>query len=310
MAEGLKMFYARDARNINSHIPVADIKESERDRLICEFCPAKISWVKAHKRNGKNISAFLRLQKNEEHTFDCKNSVKSAITSLVAHSHNIEDGKLLLEAQDSAFIFRMNVLIEASAALRKASFTPDEETDSEEKARKRIRYKKTEKRLADYFNTAAGIAKIRAKIEESSDKKTLSDLVKIDYNGKKISWNDFFYDEDRYPILLKKAAKIAHPVAILITVKKAREHINTERSNFYALKGELCTLEHEDKSKEFFAPSLTCNDTTFFENLGAKDEIIVIGKVRPTTNHWGEGKIYKNLNINVFNKKQITRLKD
>ncbi|AFM58334.1 hypothetical protein JW319_22190 [Enterobacter cloacae subsp. cloacae] len=310
MAEGLKMFYARDARNIHSHIPVADIKESERDRLICEFCPAKISWVKAHKRNGKNISAFLRLQKNEEHTFDCKNSVKSAITSLVAHSQNIEDGKLLLEAQDSAFIFRMNVLIEASAALRKASFTPDEEADSEEKARKRIRYKKTEKRLADYFNTAAGIAKIRAKIEESSDKKTLSDLVKIDYNGKKISWNDFFYDEDRYPILFKKAEKIAHPVAILITVKQAQKHINTERGSFCSLKGELCTLEHEDKSKEFFAPGLTCNDTTFFENLGAKDEIIVIGKVRPTIKQWGEGKIFKNLNINVFNKKQITRLKD
>ncbi|MEP8985023.1 hypothetical protein [Enterobacter cloacae] len=310
MAEGLKMFYARDARNIHSHIPVANIKESERDRLICEFCPAKISWVKAHKRNGKNISAFLRLQKNEEHTFDCKNSVKSAITSLVAHSQNIEDGKLLLEAQDSAFIFRMNVLIEASAALRKASFTPDEEADSEEKARKRIRYKKTEKRLADYFNTAAGIAKIRAKIEESSDKKTLSDLVKIDYNGKKISWNDFFYDEDRYPILFKKAEKIAHPVAILITVKQAQKHINTERGSFCSLKGELCTLEHEDKSKEFFAPGLTCNDTTFFENLGAKDEIIVIGKVRPTIKQWGEGKIFKNLNINVFNKKQITRLKD
>lgn len=310
MAEGLKMFYARDARNIHSHIPVADIKESERDRLICEFCPAKISWVKAHKRNGKNISAFLRLQKNEEHTFDCKNSVKSAITSLVAHSQNIEDGKLLLEAQDSAFIFRMNVLIEASAALRKASFTPDEEADSEEKARKRIRYKKTEKRLADYFNTAAGIAKIRAKIEESSDKKTLSDLVKMDYNGKKISWNDFFYDEDRYPILFKKAEKIAHPVAILITVKQAQKHINTERGSFCSLKGELCTLEHEDKSKEFFAPGLTCNDTTFFENLGAKDEIIVIGKVRPTIKQWGEGKIFKNLNINVFNKKQITRLKD
>lgn len=310
MAEGLKMFYARDERNINSHIPVADIKESDREGLICEFCPAKISWVKAHKRNGKNISAFLRLQKNEEHTFNCKNNVKSAITSLVAHSQNIEDGKLLLEAQDSAFIFRMNVLIEASAALRKTSFTSEEEADPEEKARKRIRYKKTEKHLADYFNTATGIAKIRAKIEESSDKKALAELVQIDYNGKKISWNDFFYDEDRYPILFKKAEKTAHPVAILITVKQAQKHINTERSHFYSLKGELCTLEHEDRSKEFFAPSLTCNDTTFFENLEAKDEIIVVGNVRTTTNHWGEGKTFKNLNFNIFNKKQITRLKD
>ena len=46
-------------------------------------------------------------------------------------------------------------------------------------------------------------------------------------NGKKISWNDFFYDEDRYPIFLKKTDKITHPVAILITVKEAQKHINT-----------------------------------------------------------------------------------
>jgi hypothetical protein len=131
----------------------------------------------------------------------------------------------------------MNVLIEASADLRKASFIPEEEADPEEKARKRIRYKKTEKRLADYFNTAAGIAKIRAKIEESSDKKTLSDLVKIDYNGKKISWNDFFYDEDRYPILFKKAAKITYPVAILITVKK--------RENTLIMKGIISSPSKE-----------------------------------------------------------------
>ena len=310
MAEGLKMFYARYERNIHLRIPVEEIKESNREGLICEFCPAKISWVTPHQRHGKNISAFLRLQRNEQHTSNCKNSVKSAITSLVAHSQNIEDGKLLLEEQDSAFIFRMNVLIEASTALRQTRFTPEEEADPDEKARKRIRYKKTEKRLADYFNTATGIAKIRAKIEESSDKKALSELVKIDYNGKKISWNDFFYDEDRYPVLFKKAEKINHPVAILLTVKQAQKHINTEKRNFYSLKGEVCTLEHDDKTKDFFAPNLTCNDTTFFENLDAKDEIIVVGNVRATTNRWGEGKIFKNLNFNVYNKKQITRLKD
>ncbi|MCM7513953.1 type I restriction-modification system subunit M N-terminal domain-containing protein [Enterobacter hormaechei] len=145
---------------------------------------------------------------------------------------------------------------------------------------------------------------------ESHRKKMFADEEQKCCNGKKISWNDFFYDEDRYPVLFKKADKITHPVAILITVKDAQKHINTEKSNFYSLKGELCTLEHEDKSKEFFAPGLTCNDTTFFEKLEAKDEIIVIGKVRPIIKQWSEGKIFKNLNINVFNKKQITRLKD
>ena len=55
MAEGLKMFYARHERATHARIPVADIQESEREGLICGFCPARISWVKAHKRNGKNL---------------------------------------------------------------------------------------------------------------------------------------------------------------------------------------------------------------------------------------------------------------
>lgn len=310
MAEGLKMFYARHERATHARIPVAEIKESDREGLICEFCPAKISWVKAHKRNGKNISAFLRLQKHEHHASGCDNNVKSAITALVAHSQNIEDGQLLINTKGSIVIFRMNVLIEACANARKAKLSMDEGSTPEEKAHKRVRYQKTDKRLTDYFNTAAGIARIRARIEESSDKKTLSERVKIDCNGKQISWNDFFYDEDRYPILFKKAAKITHPVAILLTAKNQQKHITTERSDFYSLNGEVCTLENNDNTKEYFSPNLTCNDPAFFNRFHAQDELIVIGYVRTTTKPWTEGKIFKNLHFNIINKKQITRLKN
>lgn len=310
MAEGLKMFYARHERAIHTPISVAEIQESDREGLICQFCPAKISWVKAHKRNGKNISAFLRLQKNEHHASDCGNTVKSAVTTLVAHSQNIENGKLLIDANDSIFVFRMNVLIEAGTSVRKARLSLDEECTPEEKARKRVRYQKTEKRLTDYFNTAIGIAKIRARIEESRDKKALSELIKIDYNGKEISWNDFFYEEDRYPILFKNAEKIRHPVAILSTVKHQQKHIKTERSEFYSLNGEVCILENTDNTKDYFSPNLTCNDPMIFEKFHAQDELIIIGNVRTTTKTWTEKKIFKNLNFNIINNKQITRLKD
>lgn len=310
MAEGLKMFYARQERATHTPIPVAEIQEGDRDGLICQFCPAKISWVKAHKRNGKNISAFLRLQKNEHHASGCDNNVKSAITTLVAHSQNIEDGQLLIDTNDSIFVFRMNVLIEAYASARKARMSLNEESTPEEKARKRVRYQKTEKRLTDYFNTATGIARIRARIEESGDKKSLSELIKIDFNGKKISWNDFFYEEDRYPILFKKADKINHPVAILLTIKNQQKHIKTERSDFYSLNGEVCILENTDHTKDYFSPNLTCNDPTFFDKFHPQDELIIIGNVRTTTKPWSEGKIFKNLNFNIINKKQITRLKD
>lgn len=305
MAEGLKMFHARQVRYNNRRISVSDIDNNDREGLICEFCAAKISWVKAHIRNGKNISAFLRLQKNEEHASDCKNTVKLAITTLVANSNNVENVKSLIDVVDSKFIFRMNVLIQATSNAKKAWDEMNKEAPQEEKTRKRIRYQKTEKDLSDYFNTAAGVARTRARIEESSDKKTLAELIKIDYNGRKINWNDFFYDEDRYPLLFKNAGKIKHPIAILITIKNEQKYLE---NRFYALNGEVCIIKNKDKSIDYFSPSLTSNKEDFFDGLRSKDEIIVIGNVKPTTKPWREGKTYKNLNINIINKKQIARL--
>ncbi|ECC1692326.1 hypothetical protein DPB93_07260 [Salmonella enterica subsp. salamae] len=310
MAEGLKMFYARHERDKSRRIPVAEIEQSDKKGLICEFCDAKIDCVKAHQRNGKNISAFLRLHKNESHRSNCGNIVKSAINALVAHSQSIEDGKPLIDNGESNFIFRMNVLIDATLTSKKAKIAMDEEINPEEKVRKRIRYQKAEKCLSDYFNTATGVARIRSKIEESTDKKSLSDLVKIVYDGKQISWNDFFYDEERYPVLFKKADKIKHPVAILITVKHQQKHVKTAKNEFYSLNGDVCVLENEDKTKDYFSPALTCNDETFFEKFQPGDEIVIVGNVRITTKPWIEGKTYKNLNFSIINKKQITRIKD
>lgn len=310
MAEGLKMFYARHEHDKNHRIAAADIDQSTREGLICEFCDAKISWVNAHKRSGKNISAFLRLQKGQEHASYCDNIVKSAITALVAHSRNIEEGKPLFAVGESNVIFRMNVLIEAAVDARRARLAMDDETIPEEKVRKRARYQKAEKRLTDYFNTAAGVARIRARIEESADKQSLSDLIKIDYGGKQISWNDFFYDEKHYPVLFKKADKITHPVAILITVKSEQRKIKTEKGEFYSLNGEVYILEHNDKTKDYFSPALTCSNPMFFNKLKAKDEVIVVGYIRTSTKPWREGKIYKNLNVRILNNKQIKHLKD
>ncbi len=310
MSEGLKMFYARHERNKNHRIPVSDIHQDNRHGLICEFCDASLSWVRPHTRNGKNISAFLRLQRNAEHSLNCKNTVKKAVTALVAQSRNIEDGEPIIDADASGFVFRMNVLIEATNTTRKAKSAVDEDNTPEEKARKRVRYKKTEKRLADYFNTAAGIAKLRARIEESADKKALSELIKIGYHGKEISWNDFFYDENRYPILFKMAGKINHPIAILITVKQEQRHNQTENYEFYSINGDVCIIENADKTKNYFSPSLTCNDSNVFDTLQPKDEIIVIGNIKTSTNPWKSNIIYKNLNFHIINKNQITLLKD
>ncbi|ROU13468.1 hypothetical protein EB837_13405 [Kluyvera ascorbata] len=310
MAEGLRMFYARHKDDKSLRIPVSEIRPEGREDLICEYCDARIEWVKPHKRNGKNISAFLRLKKHVAHNPQCQNIVKMAINALVARSRNIEDGKNIIDDDGSNFIFRMHVLTEASETAGKARRAFDEESDPDKKTVKRIRYQKTERRLSDYFNTATGVAKIRAKIEESIDKQSLSELVKIDYNGKKISWSDFFYDEERYPILFKKSPKIDHPVAILITVKNEKKHLKNQGGDFYGLNGEVCIIENDDKTKDYFSPSLTCHSSDIFDNLLPQDEILVVGKVKPSTRPWKEDITYKNIGINIVNKKQISHIKD
>lgn len=187
MGKGLKMFSARHERSGGSPIPVADIQQDDRTDLICEFCSARISYVSAYIRNGKRIAAFLRLQKNIEHTAGCRNNVENAVKSLVSHSHNIEHNKALFDNNESGYTFRMNVLINAIFDANREKKTLDAEEDPQQKVRRRIQYQQTEKRLADYFSSATGIAKIRANIEENSDKKRFSELITIDCNGQKIS---------------------------------------------------------------------------------------------------------------------------
>lgn len=307
MGKGLKMFNARHERSGGRPVPVADIKQGDRDDLICEFCAARISYVSAYTRNGKRIAAFLRLQKNVEHALGCSNNVENAVKSLVAQSHNTEHNKALFDNNESGYTFRMNVLINAIFDAVKEKKTLDAEEDQQQKVRRRVQYQQTEKRLADYFSSAAGIAKIRANIEEKSDKQRLSELITIDYNGQKISWNDFYYEEDRYPALFRRAEKIKHPIAILLTVKETVKLVD-KNTRFYTLKGDVSTLSHGEKSKEHYSPSVNSCTREFLTKFKQEEEIIVIGFIKTKARPWKSNIIYKNMSFWITSKKQVTKI--
>jgi len=309
MAEGLKMFHARHEGKNNKIIPIAEIGPEDRTELLCQYCNAKITWVDSYKRSGRTVLSYLRLRPNAEHAEKCKNRVKSAIENLVAHSQNVEYDKQIFDNNNAGFIFRMNVLIDATFDLSKSKKLYEEEKDPIEKERKRTSYRQIENKLADYFNSATGIAKIRAKIEESSDKKALSKMVKIQINKKEVSWNDFLYDEDRYPILFNKAEKIKHPVAIALTVKSASELILKSKKPFFTLKGEACHVDIEKNLKDYYSPVLNTQYENILDDLNPNDEIIIVGtlKTKTKTNHFMHI-TYKNLIFWIKNKKQFTKI--
>ena len=310
MAEGLKMFFARHGGKSKIVIPVSEIGPDDRHVLLCQFCDARITWVQAHRRNEKNVSAYLRLGPNAVHAEKCKNQMKVSIEILVSQSQNLADNKNIFKKNMHEFVFRMNVLVDAEFEVSRAKKEFEETSNPEEKERKRTLYRHTQNRAADYFNSAAGIAKIRAKIEESSDKKVLSELVKIEFNNKKISWNDFFYDEDRYPILFKKASKIKHPIAMMLTVKSASEFISKNSSEFFTLKGDMCVIKNdESEQKDYFAPALNSSQSELFDNLQPEDELIIVGRVKASSNSW-KHIIFKNITFWISNKKQLARINE
>lgn len=308
MAYGLKMFSARHDSKGKLVIPVSKIVPDDRHGLLCEFCDARITWVQAHRRNEKNVAAYLRLGPNAEHAAECANQIKFATETIVSQSKSIEGKDSLFLKKNDEIVFRMNVLVDADFEVRKAKKELEETTSPEEKERKRTLYRQSKDRLSDYFNSAAGIAKIRARIEESNDKKVLSDLVKIEFNNKKISWNDFFYDEDRYPILFKKASKIKHPVAMALSVKTACELIKNNNNEFFSLKGNMCVIDgNEDGIKDYFAPALNSKKSDLLDNLYPEDELIIVGRVNVSSKPWKHIE-YKNIIFWISNKKQLTKM--
>lgn len=310
MAEGLKMFFARHEGKSKTVIAVSKIGPDDRNLLLCQFCDTKIIWVQAHKRNEKNVSAYLRLAPNALHAEKCKNQIKIAIETLVSQSLNIEDNRNIFAKNKDEFVFRMNVLVDADFEVSRAKKEFEETSNPEERERKRILYRDTKNRLTDYFNSASGIAKIRAKIDESSDKKALSEIVKIEFNNKKISWNDFFYDEDRYPVLFKKASTIKHPIAMMLTVKSAKELISKNSSEFFTLKVDVCVIKNDDsEQKNYFAPALNSSHSELLDNFHPEDELIIVGRVKASSKPWKDI-VFKNITFWISNKKQLSKINE
>lgn len=114
----------------------------------------------------------------------------------------------------------MNILVDAQKVAQDLSKS-GKELEASEHLSSRRNYIRSEKQLASYFRSAAGIAKLRALIQESSDVEALKEAIKIQYKDSFVSWNDFYYDETRYKTLFNRLlkGKVSHPVAVSITLR-------------------------------------------------------------------------------------------
>ncbi|MFB4370448.1 MULTISPECIES: hypothetical protein [unclassified Pseudomonas] len=288
---------------------ISKLKKSDNGNLNCRYCGTEVQYVSAYTREASNtpVAAYLKLWQDAEHSDECGYSVKGAVDLLVAESNSVENTNPIFELQgDGSYLFRMNILVDAQKVAQDLSKS-GKEFEASEHFSSRRNYIRSERQLASYFRSAAGIAKLRALIQESSDVEALKNAIKIQYKDSFISWNDFYYDETRYKILFNRLLKgqVSHPVAVNITLKGDVSLYKEAKFFPWSFQGYSQTVA-VDGEKLVYIPKLQLAKEDFTKNISAGDTLLVIGDA------WAnkikdQSSIFRGFNISVFNRSQFKR---
>lgn len=309
MSKGIKMEFSKKNDSGGTIYHISKLKKSDNGNLNCRYCGTDIQYVSAYTRGASNtpVAAYLKLWQDAEHNDECGYSVKGAVDLLVAESNSVEDTNPIFELQDDgSYLFRMNILVDAQKVAQELSKSGKEFKESDHLSSRR-NYIRSEKQLASYFRSAAGIAKLRALIQESSDVEALKNAIKIQYKDSFVSWNDFYYDETRYKILFNRLLKgrVSHPVAVNITLKGEASLYKEAKYFPWSFQSYSQTVT-TDGEKLVYIPKLQLAKESFTRSISAGDTLLVIGdtwanKIRD------ESSIFRGFNISVFNRSQFKK---
>lgn len=301
------------ARKKNSGAKVFKINrlsKSDNGNLICESCPAEVQYISAHTRGASNtpVAAYLKLWQDKDHEKDCEYSIKGAVDKLVAESTAVEDFLPILGLQpDGSNLFRLNILVEALDVAEKVSGTNDDRNVFERETTG-CKYIHNWQQLASYCRSAAGLVKLRALIEDSSDIRLLTKLIKIQYKKDFLMWKDFYYDQPRYPELFKRLSngKILHPIALNITIiGEEAKHSKDAKILPWSFQCHSKIIP-DNGNNLVFIPWLRLAKEEFSKELSKGDTVLVVGKA------WANKvtdlkSIYRHFNISAYNKSQFKK---
>lgn len=303
------MEFAKKKDSGDAVFHISKLQKSDNGSLRCKYCGVDVQYVSAHTKGASKtpVSEYLKLWQDEEHSNGCGYSVKGAVDHLVADSDSVENTHPIFELQgDGSYLFRMNILIDAQKVAQNLAES-GEKLESSGHLSTRRNYIRSEEQLTSYFRSAAGIAKLRSLIQDSSDVEELKNLVKIQYKNDLIPWNDFYYDDTRYHILFNRLARgrVPHPVAISITLKGQVGYYKEAKYFPWSFKC-YSQIKEEGDQRLVYIPKLQLARESFHRSLSSGEKLLVVGdawanKVKD------DSSIFRNFNISVFNKSQFKK---
>lgn len=295
MAKGVKMIRAfKIYGDSGQYVSIKSLASSDNGSILCEEenCRTKVEYNPGHTRRATDtiVLPYLKLAKGCSHKEGCKNSTRGSIEVIVNSAKNIEDiPNIFEELSDGSYTIRLNFLAQTKSELNKISNKLL--TDSKDPKIGKD-YIDSKEKLASYCRSAAGIARLRSLLLEREDIAALTSLMKIKYKSELITWNNFFYDDERYHVLFNRSNrnKIEHPIAMRVTPKLRSD--SDDNASYQ------CSAENTSSSS--YVPWLNLSEELSDLDLEIKKSYIVLANVR--TSEKGR---YKNLKLEIFNKMQI-----
>ena len=289
MSKGLKMTQAMKEGE-NQASPIDQLSKEDNGRIYCEYCGVPLEYNSGHTRkaSGTIVPPYLKLAKNKEHQDGCSYTVSGAVKVLVSEANSVENAKVILEnSKVDQYIFRLNYLEETQIELAKII----EKIDKGELNSDNVEYEKTSNKLASYFKSAIGVAKLKALIEEASDEK-ISDYIQIYYKDKVISWDEFFFDDENYNAAHQQK-NIDHPIALKVTVKQSN--------------GNSVQCYSQPLLKDIYVPWINPEEEINNFNIENNHSYIILSKVTFSSKPSGDY-TYHNLNMKLSNINQVVQV--
>lgn len=179
------------ATEAGNTITAIEFEKSPCSKLFCSSpdCDAELSFVKRHNRKYSSktieISPCFRLKRNRDHSHSCKYNLCGQL-KIIAQSST---SGILSATNNSKYEFRLHILLKAlqeltNSHIQKLSKAWGVKGDENKSFTNRGK-------LTNYLRTLKQILELRTFCEDNAE---IRDLVILDYKGKKISWNKFYFD--------------------------------------------------------------------------------------------------------------------
>ncbi|MEH7473091.1 hypothetical protein V7158_15310 [Priestia megaterium] len=267
--------------------------------LKCIDCGIPVFHRKEHNRHKSFVSAhFVR---GHEHIESCRYHAVGQMTILA----RLSDDDVLSSLDKKNFIFRLTMIHEELGGKKEKGRDQISQGTKVYPTNKKYEGKG---KLSSYLGTMKKIIELRNLLAD--DKKDLTSIVEIDFQGKKIKWKNFYYEPEQYlqayNYLKKLKYKDRHPICLEGTVNSINY---IEKTGNYAVNLNWGTQGNNNEGiLQIPSPSIYLNKIELSElSIEIGDNIVTCAKYAVGISK-RKGREFLKISANLDHRRQIVIL--